>query len=122
MTGPDPIAARAARLEDLRGQPARGTGETGPPPRPPEGRSRPGPHAPAGPRKPGEKIGSVIARRNAGEPPAPCLPGPGRPEYAPGSPRSASGSIRWPGARYAGYVKKLPPGSAARTRAGSGVS
>ena len=81
MTGPDPIAALAAQLEELRGQLARYTGETG--------------HLRARLdedfgqvvmlrleiKQLGEKIEAAIVRRNADEPPAPYLLGLSREEH-----------------------------------------
>jgi hypothetical protein len=71
VTEPDPIAALAAQLEELRGQLARYTGETG--------HLRARLEEDSGQvlmlrleiKKLSEKIGAAIARRNADEPPAP---------------------------------------------------
>ncbi len=71
MTEPDPVAVLAAQLEELRGQLARYTGETG--------HLRARLEADSGQvlmlrheiKKLGQKIEAAIARRNADEPPAP---------------------------------------------------
>ena len=82
MTEPDPVAALAAQLEELRSQLARYTGETG--------HLRARLEADSGQvlmlrheiKKLGQKIEAAIARRNADEPPAPYWLGLSREEHA----------------------------------------
>ena len=81
MADPDPIAVLAAQLEELRGQLARYTGETG--------HLRAKLAEDSGQvvmlrleiKKLAEKIEAAIARRNADEPPAPYWLGLSREEY-----------------------------------------
>ena len=82
MTEPDPVAALAAQLDELRGQLARYTGETG--------HLRARLEADSGQvlmlrleiKKLGEKLDAAIARRQADEPPAPYWIGLDRDEGA----------------------------------------
>ena len=95
VTEPDPIAALAAQLEELRGQLARYTGETG--------HLRAKLAEDSGQvvmlrleiKKLGEKIEAAIARRKADEPPAPYWLGP------------EPGGARGPARRAAGWVDRV---------------
>ena len=98
MTEPDPIAALAAQLEELRGQLARYTGETG--------QLRAKLAEDSGQvvmlrleiKKLGEKIEAAIARRQADEPQAPYWLGPDQ------------GGTRGPARRAAGLGRAGRPG------------
>jgi hypothetical protein len=109
VTEPDPIAALAAQLEDLRGQLARYTGETG--------RLRARLDEDSGQvvmlrleiKQLGQKIEAAIARRQTDEPPAPYWLGLNRDE---GMARIAElrewvervARVQWPA-----YMTKVPP-------------
>jgi hypothetical protein len=108
VTEPDPIAALAAQLEELRGQLARYTGETG--------HLRTRLNEDSGQvvmlrleiKQLAEKIEAAIARRNADEPQAPYLLGLSREEYG-----SWLAELRaWVGrvglGQYPGYFERLP--------------
>ena len=108
MTEPDPIAALAAQLEELRGQLARYTGETG--------------HLRARLQEDSgqvlmlrlqvkqltEKIEAAIARRHADEPPAPFWLGLSREEHAARLAEVRAwvdiARVQWPG-----YMARLAP-------------
>jgi hypothetical protein len=108
LAEPDPVAALAAQLEELRGQLARYTGETG--------HLRARLEADSGQvlmlrleiKKLGEKIDAEAARQKAEEPPAPCWLGLSRDEHA-----AALGRLRaWVEqvglVQYRDYFDKLP--------------
>jgi hypothetical protein len=109
VTEPDPIAALAAQLEELRGQLARYTGETG--------HLRARLAEDSGQvlmlrleiKRLGEKIEAAIARRDADEPQAPYLLGLGAEERA----AQLAGLRAWVEqvglVQYAEYFAKLPP-------------
>ncbi len=109
MAEPDPVAALAAQLEELRGQLARYTGETG--------HLRAKLAEDSGQvvmlrleiKQLGEKIAAAIARRQADEPPAPYWLGLDREEHA-----ARLGQLRaWVEqvglTQYGDYFAKLPP-------------
>ena len=109
MTGPDPTTALAAQLEELRGQLARYTGETGRLPAWLEADSGQVLMLRHEIRKPGQKITTVIASRGADEPPAPYWIGLSREEFAaefgelrPSVDRVAR--VQWPG-----YMARIAP-------------
>ena len=108
MTGPDPIAALAAQLEELRGQLARYAGETG--------HLRAKMTEDSGQvlmlrleiKQLGEKIDAAIARRNADEPQAPYWLGLSRDEHL-----ARLGQLRaWVDqvgmVQYRGYFERIP--------------
>ena len=109
VTEPDPVAALAAQLEELRGQLARYTGETG--------------HLRAKLAEDsgqvvmlrleikhlGEKIEEAIARRNAEEPPAPYWLGLSREEHGTRLAELREWVDRVGLVHYPGYFEKLPP-------------
>lgn len=109
MTEPDPIAALAAQLEDLRGQLARYTGETG--------HLRARLAEDSGQvvmlrleiKQLGEKIEAAIARRNADEPPAPYWLGLSREEHAARLAELRSWVEDFARVQYPGYLASLPP-------------
>ena len=109
MTDPDPIAALAAQLEELRGQLARYTGETG--------HLRAKLAEDSGQvvmlrleiKKLGEKIEAAIARRNADEPPAPYWLGLSREEHGTRLAELRGWVDRVGLVQYPGYFEKLPP-------------
>ena len=109
MTGPDPVAALAAQLEELRGQLARYTGETG--------HLRAKLAEDSGQvvmlrleiKQLGEKIEAAIARRNADEPPAPYWPGLSREEHGTRLAELRGWVDRVALVQYPGYFGKLPP-------------
>jgi hypothetical protein len=109
VTEPDPIAALAAQLEELRGQLARYTGETG--------------HLRARLQEDSgqvlmlrlqvkqltEKIEAAIARRQADEPPAPFWLGLSREEHAARLAEVRTWVERIALVQYPTYFAKLPP-------------
>ena len=109
MTEPDPVAALAAQLEELRGQLARYTGETG--------HLRARLEADSGQvlmlrheiKKLGQKIEAAIARRNADEPPAPYWLGLSKEEHAARLAALRSWVEQVGLVQYRGYFAKLPP-------------
>ena len=122
VTEPDPIAALAAQLEELRGQLARYTGETG--------HLRARLNEDSGQvlmlrleiKQLGEKIEAAIARRNADEPPAPYWLGLSKEEHARPARRAARvGRSRRPGPvsgllREAAALLAQPPGGRDRAQ------
>jgi hypothetical protein len=109
VTDPDPVAALAAQLEELRGQLARYTGETG--------HLRARLEEDSGQvvmlrleiKKLGEKIDAAIARRQADEPPAPYWIGLDRAEHAARLAELRAwveqvARVQWPG-----YLTRLAP-------------
>ena len=109
MTGPDPIAALAAQLEELRGQLARYTGETG--------HLRAKLAEDSGQvvmlrleiKQLAEKIEAAIARRNADEPPAPFWLGLSREEQGVRLAEVRGWVDRVALVQYPTYFAKLPP-------------
>ena len=109
MTGPDPIAALAAQLEELRGQLARYTGETG--------HLRAKLAEDSGQvvmlrleiKQLAEKIEAAIARRNADEPPAPFWLGLSREEQGVRLAEVRAWVDRVALVQYPTYFAKLPP-------------
>jgi hypothetical protein len=109
VTEPDLITALAAQLEELRGQLARYTGETG--------QLRARLEEDSGQvmmlrleiKKLGEKIEAAIARRDAGEPQAPYWPGLGQEEYAAGLAELRTWVERVARVQWPGYMAKLAP-------------
>ena len=109
MTEPDPIAALAAQLEELRGQLARYTGETG--------HLRARLEEDAGQvvmlrleiKQLAEKIEAAIARRNADEPPAPYLLGLSKEEHAAALGRLRARVEQVGLVQYRGYFERLAP-------------
>jgi hypothetical protein len=108
MTEPDPTAALAAQLEELRGQLARYTGETG--------HLRARLNEDSGQvlmlrleiKQLGEKIEAAIARRNTDEPPAPYLLGLSKEEYRIWLAELRAWVNRVGRGQYPGYFEKLP--------------
>jgi hypothetical protein len=109
VTEPDPVAALAAQLEELRGQLARYTGETG--------HLRARLEADSGQvlmlrleiKKLGEKIEAAIARRESDEPPAPYWTGLNADERAVGLGElrvwvEQVARVQWPG-----YMARIVP-------------
>jgi hypothetical protein len=106
VTEPDPIAALAAQLEELRSQLARYTGETS--------HLRAGPEADSGQvlmlrheiKKPDQKITATIASREDDAPPAPYWTGLSGEELAAesGELRAWADRVQWPG-----YMDKIAP-------------
>jgi len=109
VTEADPITALAAQLEELRGQLARYTGETG--------HLRARLEEDSGQvmmlrleiKKLGEKIEAAIARRNAGEPQAPYWLGLSQEEYAAGLAGLRTWVERVARVQWPGYMAKLAP-------------
>jgi hypothetical protein len=108
VTEPDPIAALAAQLDELRGQLARYTGETG--------HLRVRMNEDAGQvvmlrleiKQLGEKIEAAIARRDAGEPQAPSLLGLSKEEYRAWLAKLRAWVDRVGLGQYPGYFERLP--------------
>ena len=109
MTEPDPIAALAAQLEELRGQLARYTGETG--------HLRARLEADSGQvlmlrheiKKLGQKITAAIASREADEPPAPYWPGLRPDEYAAELGQLRAWVDRFARVQWPGYMDRIAP-------------
>jgi hypothetical protein len=108
VTEPDPIAALAAQLDELRGQLARYTGETG--------HLRVRINEDAGQvvmlrleiKQLGEKIEAAIARRDASEPQAPYLLGLSKEEYRAWLAKLRAWVDRVGLGQYPGYFERLP--------------
>jgi hypothetical protein len=109
VTEPDPVAALAAQLEELRGQLARYTGETG--------RLRARLDEDSGQvvmlrleiKKLGQKIEAAIARRDVGEPPAPYWLGLSGEEHAARLAELRAWVEQVGLVQYRGYFANLPP-------------
>jgi hypothetical protein len=109
LAEPDPVAALAAQLEELRGQLARYTGETG--------HLRAKLAEDSGQvvmlrleiKQLAEKIKAAIGRRNADEPPAPYWLGLSRDEYGTRLAELRGWVDRVGLVQYPGYFEKLPP-------------
>jgi hypothetical protein len=109
VTEPDPIAALAAQLEELRGQLARYTGETG--------HLRARLEEDSGQvlmlrleiKKLGEKIAAAIAGREADEPPAPYWLGLSREEHTARLAELRAWVEQVGLVQYRGYFAALPP-------------
>jgi hypothetical protein len=109
VTDPDPVAALAAQLEELRGQLARYTGETG--------HLRARLEADSGQvlmlrlevKKLGEKLDEALGRHQAEDPPAPFWLGLPRDEHAARLAELRAWVERVALVQYPAYFSKLPP-------------
>jgi len=109
VTEPDPIAALAAQLEELRSHLARYTGKTG--------HLRARPEADSGQvlmlrheiKKPGQKITAAIASREADAPPAPYRTGLSLEELAAQSGELRTWADRVARVQWPGYMDKIAP-------------
>ena len=108
MTEPDPIAALAAQLEELRGQLARYTGETGTLRAKMAGDSGQVLMLRLEIKKLGEKIDAAIARRAAEEPQAPYWLGLSREEHAARLAELRAWVDQVAMVQYRGYFERLP--------------
>jgi hypothetical protein len=109
VTEPDPVTALAAQLEELRGQLARYTGETG--------HLRARLEADSGQvlmhrheiKKPGQKITAALASRETDAPPAPYWTGLSREEFAAESGERQAWVDRVARVRWPGYMARIAP-------------
>ncbi len=109
MTEPDPVAALAAQIEELRGQLARYTGETGHlRARLDEGSGREA-LIRLEIKKLGEKLDEAIAERQAADPPAPFWLGLSKDEHAARLGGLRGWVDRFARVQYPSYLARLPP-------------
>ena len=109
MTEPDPTTALAAQLEELRGQLAHYTGETGRLPAWLEADSGQVLMLRHEIKKPGQKITAVIASREADQPPAPYWTGLSREELAAQSGELRAWADRVARVQWPGYTDRIAP-------------